>query len=49
MRIDQPKYLDSCRQFNGMLRHKKFVNDFLDDAQPIWGRYLHVYDRFYKQ
>ena len=31
-----------------MLRHKKFVNDFLDDAQLIWGRYVHVYDRFHK-
>ena len=50
MRIDQPKYLDSrnTSQFNGMLRHKKVVNHFLDDAQPIWGRYVHVYDRFHK-
>ena len=31
-----------------MLRHKKAVNHFLDDAQPIWGRYVHVYDRFHK-
>jgi len=48
MRIDQPKYLDSRNQFNGMLRHKKLVNHFLDDAQLIWGRYVHVYDRFHK-